>query len=277
MTDMVRLAAVLGDPIAHSKSPKLHGFWLKKYQIAGHYVPLHTRAEDLKAVLHLLPKLGFVGANVTIPHKAAVLECADIVTDRARAIGAANTLTFSKSGEITADNTDGIGFLTNIQQNIPDFQSSVGPSVILGAGGAAKAVIAALLDDGAPLIHVLNRNVARADHLRAHFGPRLRTAGLDALPDLLPDCHLLVNTTSLGMTGQPALNVDLRNLNPNAVVNDIVYAPLKTALLQQAEDLGFRAVDGLGMLLHQAAPGFARWFGTTPEIDDELRQAVLEK
>lgn len=277
MTDMVPLAAVLGDPIAHSKSPKLHGFWLKKYDIAGHYVPLHARAEDLEAILRLLPKLGFVGANVTIPHKEAVLGYADIVTDRARAIGAANTLTFSKSGEIIADNTDGLGFISNIQQTIPEFQSRSGPAVIFGAGGAAKAVISALLDDGAPEIHVLNRNLTRAENLRGQFGARIHPSGFDTLPKLLPHCHLLVNTTSLGMTGQPPLDVDLRNLNSDAVVNDIVYSPLKTALLQQAEDFGMRVVDGLGMLLHQAAPGFAQWFGKMPEIDDDLRRAVLER
>jgi shikimate dehydrogenase len=221
--------------------------------------------------------MGFVGANVTIPHKETVLDLADIVTDRARAIGAANTLTFHKDGKIEVDNTDGHGFLANIQQNAPAFDAKDGAAVILGAGGAAKAVIYALLEAGAPQVRVLNRNLDRAKNLSARFGDRVSVHEVSDLPNLLGDCNLLVNTTSLGMTGQPPLAVDLSNLPKNAVVNDIVYAPLETDLLKQARTMGAVAVDGLGMLLHQAAPGFAKWFGTEPAVNDELRRAVLAK
>jgi len=277
MTASVPLAAVIGDPIGHSKSPMLHGFWLRAYQISGHYVPLHVTPGDLEQVCAAMPRMGFVGANVTIPHKETVLDLADIVTDRARAIGAANTLTFHKDGKIEADNTDGHGFLANIQQNAPAFDAKDGPAVILGAGGAAKAVIYALLEAGAPQVRVLNRNLDRAKNLSARFGDRVSVHEMSDLPNLLRDCNLLVNTTSLGMTGQPPLAVDLSNLPKTAVVNDIVYAPLETDLLKQARALGAVAVDGLGMLLHQAAPGFAKWFGTEPAVTDELRRAVLAK
>ena len=277
MTASVPLAAVIGDPIGHSKSPLLHGFWLRAYQISGHYVPLHVTSGDLGQVLATMPRMGFVGANVTIPHKETVLELADIVTDRARAIGAANTLTFHKDGKIEADNTDGHGFLANIQQNAPAFDAKDGPAVILGAGGAAKAVIYALLEAGAPQVRVLNRNLDRAKNLSARFGDRVSVHEMSDLPNLLGDCNLLVNTTSLGMIGQPPLAVDLSNLPKTAVVNDIVYTPLETDLLKQARAMGAVAVDGLGMLLHQAAPGFAKWFGTEPAVTDELRRAVLAK
>ena len=277
MTASVPLAAVIGDPIGHSKSPLLHGFWLRAYQISGHYVPLHVTSGDLGQVLATMPRMGFVGANVTIPHKETVLELADIVTDRARAIGAANTLTFHKDGKIEADNTDGHGFLANIQQNAPAFDAKDGTAVILGAGGAAKAVIYALLEAGAPQVRVLNRNLDRAKNLSARFGDRVSVHEMSDLPNLLGDCNLLVNTTSLGMTGQPPLAVDLSNLPKTAVVNDIVYAPLETDLLKQARAMGAVAVDGLGMLLHQAAPGFAKWFGKEPAVTDELRRAVLAK
>lgn len=185
MTASVPLAAVIGDPIGHSKSPVLHGFWLRAYQISGHYVPLHVRSGDLEQVLDAMPRMGFVGANVTIPHKETVLDLADIVTDRARAIGAANTLTFHKNGKIEADNTDGHGFLANIQQNAPAFDAKDGPAVILGAGGAAKAVIYALLEAGAPQVRVLNRNLDRAKNLSARFGDRVSVYEMSDLPNLL--------------------------------------------------------------------------------------------
>ena len=277
MTASVPLAAVIGDPIDHSKSPVLHGFWLRAYQISGHYVPLHVTSADLEQVLAAMPRMGFVGANVTIPHKETVLDLADTVTDRARAIGAANTLTFHKDGKIEADNTDGYGFLANIQQNAPAFDAKDGPAVILGAGGAAKAVIYALLEAGAPQVRVLNRNLDRAKNLSARLGDRVSVHEVSDLPNLLGDCNLLVNSTSLGMIGQPPLAADLSNLSKTAVVNDIVYAPLETDLLKQARAMGAVAVDGLGMLLHQAAPGFAKWFGKEPAVTDDLRRAVLAK
>ena len=267
--------SVFGDPVKHSRSPQMHNPALEAAGIDCEYVRLHIQPAELAEALSLLKENDVIGTNVTIPHKETVLDLADIVTDRARAIGAANTLTFHKDGKIEADNTDGHGFLANIQQNAPAFDAKDGPAVIPGAGGAAKAVIYALLEAGAPQVRVLNRNLDRAKNLSARFGDRVSVNEVSDLPNLLGDCNLLANSTSLGMMGQPPLAVDLSNLAKNAVVNDIVYAPLETDLLKQARAMGAVAVDGLGMLLHQAAPGFAKWFGKEPAVTDDLRRAVL--
>ena len=223
----------------------------------------------------MLPQVGFVGVNITIPHKEYVLSLADSVTDRAALIGAANTLTFTANGLIQADNTDGMGFLSNIRQSLPGWTASAGPALVLGSGGAARAIVSALISDGAPVVHVANRTRARADGLREHYGARLAPVDWTQIPDLVADCALVVNTTSLGMTGQPPLAVDLSRLAPPTVVTDIVYAPLQTELLRRAAEQGCETVDGLGMLLHQAVPGFERWFNYTPMVDDDLRAAVL--
>ncbi|UWQ18322.1 shikimate dehydrogenase [Jannaschia sp. M317] len=270
---MTILAGVIGDPIAHSRSPILWGHWLTRYGIRGHYVPLHVRPEDLRATLDLLPRLGFAGINVTIPHKEAVFAAADEVTDRARAVGAANTLTFA-DGRILADNTDGYGFLANLDQGAPD-RDPASPAFVLGAGGAARGVIAALRDGGATRITLTNRTRARAEALAAEFGPIITVVDWDAADAALAGHGLLVNTTSLGMQGHGDLTLDLSALPAQAVVTDIVYTPLETPLLRAAKARGHPTVDGLGMLLHQAVPGFERWFGRTPEVDATLRQAVL--
>lgn len=275
MTENVKLAGVIGQPIAHSRSPHLHGHWLKRYNIAGHYIPMEVAQSDLKAVLETLPKMGFQGINVTIPHKEAVLSLADSVTDRAALIGAANTLTFTADGRIQADNTDGVGFLANIRDYVPDWSAKTGPSVVFGAGGASRAIIAALLQAGAPLVRVTNRTRARSDALKDHFGAKIEVVDWVRAGNVLGDASLLVNTTSLGMEGKSELRVPLDGLRPETVVTDIVYTPLRTDLLRMAEAAGCRTVDGLGMLLHQAAPGFERWFGKAPEVDMELRKAVL--
>jgi shikimate dehydrogenase len=269
------LAGVIGDPIAHSLSPRLHGHWLARYGLPGHYVPLHVNQADLVEVLRTLPKMGFVGVNVTIPHKEHVLSIAENVTDRAALIGAANTLTFMANGAIQADNTDGMGFLASIKQSLPGWSASAGPALVLGSGGAAKAIVWALLSDGAPVVHVANRTRARANGLKDQFGARVSPVDWTATPDLVGDAALIVNTTSLGMTGQPPLAIDLSRLRPPTVVTDIVYAPLRTDLLEAAAARGCETVDGLGMLLHQAVPGFERWFSYTPMVDDELRAVVL--
>jgi shikimate dehydrogenase len=274
MTD-IRLAGVIGDPVAHSRSPRLHGHWIARYGLRGQYVPLHVRRDDLEQVLRTLPKMGFSGVNVTIPHKENVLHLADTITDRAALIGAANTLTFTANGAIQADNTDGIGFLANLRQAIDGWHGSVGPALVLGAGGAAKAIVSALLSDGAPQVIVVNRTRGRAEALKDHFGARVHVKDWTQISDVLRDVALLVNTTSLGMVGQPPLVLDLTRLRRPTVVADIVYTPLQTPLLIDAAARGCATVDGLGMLLHQAAPGFERWFGCTPEVDDDLRQAVL--
>ncbi|MBF9042471.1 shikimate dehydrogenase [Rhodobacterales bacterium HKCCE4037] len=273
--DTIPLAGVIGDPVAHSLSPRLHGHWLKRYGLKGHYVPLHINHQDLPEALGVLPRMGFVGANVTIPHKELVLSLADTVTDRAALIGAANTLTFTADGRIQADNTDGMGFLSNIRQTLPGWSASSGPALVLGSGGAAKAIVSALISDGAPVIHVANRTRGRADALREQFGARVAPIDWTQIPEYVRDAALIVNTTSLGMQGQSPLNIDLSRLKPPTVVTDIVYTPLETPLLREAAERGCETVDGLGMLLHQAVPGFERWFSYTPMVDDELRAAVL--
>jgi shikimate dehydrogenase len=273
----IPLAGVIGDPVAHSLSPRLHGHWLQRYGLPGHYVPLHISHANLADALQLLPEIGFVGVNVTIPHKEYVLSLASNVTDRAALIGAANTLTFLGDGRIQADNTDGQGFISSIRQALPGWTAAVGPALVLGSGGAAKAIVSALISDGAPHVYVANRTRARAEGLKEQFGARVDPQDWTHIPELVGDAALIVNTTSLGMTGQPPLAIDLSRLRPPTVVSDIVYAPLETDLLKQAKAAGCETVDGLGMLLHQAVPGFERWFGYTPLVDDDLRQAVLAR
>ncbi|PJF09980.1 shikimate dehydrogenase [Pseudorhodobacter sp. MZDSW-24AT] len=278
MTDHPRvpLAGVIGHPIAHSRSPALHTYWLKRYGIRGHYVPLDIAPADLQAMLHALPKMGFVGANVTIPHKEAILKIPDvIITDRAALIGAANTLIFRKDGRIQADNTDGSGFIANLRQNAPQWNPAAGPAVIFGAGGAARAVVAALIEVGVPEVRITNRTRPRAEALRSDFGAKVTVMEWVQAANMLEDAATVVNTTSLGMTGKPDFRVPLDALRPEAVVTDLVYTPLMTQFLIEAQAKGCTVVDGLGMLLHQAAPGFERWFGHRPEVDEETRRAVL--
>ena len=277
MTEVARipLAGVIGSPIAHSRSPALHGYWLRRYGIKGHYIPMDVAQSELRDALQTLPKLGFVGLNVTIPHKETVLALADIVTDRAALIGAANTLIFRKDGKIFADNTDGSGFIANLRQEAPHWAPASGPAVVFGAGGAARAVIAALIEVGAPEIRLANRTRARADALRSDFGAKVHVHDWVQAGNLIDDAVTVVNTTALGMTGKPDFRVPLDALNPRALVTDLVYSPLRTTLLIEAEAAGCTVVDGLGMLLHQAAPGFERWFGTRPDVDAATRAAVL--
>jgi len=277
MTDHPRipLAAVIGSPVAHSRSPALHGYWLKRYGLKGFYIPMDVAQADLETVLRTLPKMGFVGANVTIPHKEAILHIADVITDRAALIGAANTLIFRKDGKIQADNTDGAGFIANLRQNAPHWVPSSGPAAVFGAGGAARAVIAALIEVGVPEIRLANRTRARAEALRSDFGAKVHVQEWVQADDMIDGAATVVNTTSLGMTGKPDLVLPLGSLSPQAVVTDLVYTPLKTQFLIEAEERGATVVDGLGMLLHQAAPGFERWFGQRPDVDDQTRAAVL--
>lgn len=277
MTELPRipLAGVIGHPVAHSRSPTLHNYWLRRYGLQGHYIPMDIAPTDLADLVRTLPRLGFVGLNVTLPHKEAILGIADHVTDRAALIGAANTLIFRKDGKIHADNTDGSGFIANLRQGAPHWVPSLGPAVVLGAGGAARAVIAALIEVGVPEIRVANRTRARADALRLDFGAKIHVHEWVQAGTLLGDAATVVNTTSLGMTGKADFRVSLDDLNPKALVTDLVYVPLKTQFLIEAEARGCTVVDGLGMLLHQAAPGFERWFGLRPDVDAATRNAVL--
>lgn len=275
MSHKIPLAGVIGSPIAHSKSPRLHGHWLRRYGLRGYYIPMDVLPENLEAAIETLPKLGFVGVNVTIPHKEHVLTLADVVSDRAALIGAANTLVFRADGKVQADNTDGYGFMENLKQGAPDWVPSSGPAAVIGAGGAARAVITALLDAGVPEIRLSNRTKTRAEALRQEFGTRVTVVDWVHAGNMLEGAATIVNTSSLGMQGNPDLRIPLDGIGKNAVVTDLVYTPLETKLLSYAKSIGCRTVDGLGMLLHQAAPGFERWFGMKPEVDEDLRRAVL--
>lgn len=231
--------------------------------------------DNLAQVLDSLPKAGFVGVNVTVPHKERVMELAHQITDRAALIGAANTLVFRDDGTIHADNTDGYGFIENLRQGAPNWVPNAGPAAVLGAGGAARAVVSALLDAGVPEILISNRTRLRAELLQNDFGKRLKVVDWVQAGNMLEEATTVVNTTSLGMIGKPELRVPLDGLQPGAVVTDLVYAPLKTRLLAEAEAAGCTTVDGLGMLLYQAVPGFERWFGQRPTVDAATRAAVL--
>lgn len=275
MTNKIPLAGVIGSPIAHSKSPQLHGHWLKTYGLQGHYIPMDVAPARLAHVIRTLPEMGFVGVNITIPHKEAVMKIADIVTDRATMIGAANTLIFRKDGKIHADNTDGYGFFENLRSGAPNWNPKAGPAAVLGAGGASRAVVASLLDAGVPEIFLTNRTRIRSERLASDFGQRVKVFDWVQAGNMIDDSALLVNTTSLGMVGKSELRVPLDGLRPDMVVTDLVYTPLKTHLLSEAEAAGCTTVDGLGMLLHQAVPGFERWFGKRPEVDSATRAAAL--
>ncbi|MCK4713880.1 MAG: shikimate dehydrogenase [Marinosulfonomonas sp.] len=276
MTDRkIPLAGVIGSPIAHSKSPVLHQHWLNTYGIKGFYIPMDVSRDDLADVIKALPKMGFVGVNITIPHKEAVLKLANLVTDRAALIGAANTLIFRKDGTVHADNTDGYGFIENLRQNAPGWDPVAGPAAVIGAGGASRAVIASLLDVGVTEIRLSNRTRNRADVLKQEFGAKITVVDWVKAGNMIEGAATVVNTTSLGMVGNPELRIPLDGLSSDAVVTDLVYAPLDTEFLKKAGEMGCTTVDGLGMLLHQAVPAFERWFRQRPEVDDVLRNVVL--
>lgn len=268
------LAAVIGWPVAHSLSPRVHGFWLREYGIDGAYVALAVKPEELSAALAGLRVLGFAGANVTVPHKEAAMAAADSCDETARRVGAVNTLVVEADGSITGSNTDGFGFLENLKGAIPGW-SPTGPAVVLGAGGAAKAIAFALADAGVPELRIVNRTRARGQELAAAVGAGASSVAWDSRAEALDGAALVVNATSLGMEGAPPLDLGLDALPLDAVMTDIVYAPLETALLGAARARGNAIVDGVGMLLHQARPGFAAWFGHEPEITPELRAFVL--
>ncbi|MEO1541805.1 MAG: shikimate dehydrogenase [Pseudomonadota bacterium] len=274
MSEAPPLAAVLGAPIGHSKSPILHGHWLRTMGIRGHYIPIELGDQTFEEGIRGLQTLGFRGANVTLPFKERAFAIADTHTDRALRIGAANTLTFT-DGRIHADNTDSYGFLNNLQQHVPDWSAETGPALVVGAGGASRAIIVGLIDAGAPEVLLANRTRTRAEQLADEFGPKISVIDWSDLTPALDGVATLVNTTSIGMGGAGELPIDLAAADKTTVVTDIVYTPLNTPLLHAASTVGLRTVDGLGMLLHQAVPGFEAWFGQTPVVDEALRQAIL--
>lgn len=274
-TQRPKLAGVIGFPIAYSKSPRLHGYWLDELGVPGFYSAIECPPAYFNDTVNLLSKMGFSGANVTIPHKESALGLADHRTDAAQKIGASNTLIF-ESDEIKADNTDGVGFWRNIAQAFPDYDLSEKTALVLGAGGAARAIVWALINAGAGSVMICNRTASKAQALAEEFGDLVTMTEWSNWSDTLENVDFLVNTTALGMIGQPSLEFDLTNLSDDAVVTDIVYAPLETELLKSASAKGCKTVDGLGMLLHQAAPGFEAWFNVKPEVTVGLREAVLK-
>jgi shikimate dehydrogenase len=274
LSGRTRLAGIMGWPVAHSLSPRLHGHWLLRYGIDGAYVPLPVRPERLEQALSALPALGYAGVNLTIPHKEAAVSLVDGLSPRAKRIGAINTVVVEADGTLSGDNTDGFGFIATLSESQVGWGAEAGPAVVLGAGGAARAVAVALLDAGVPEVRLLNRTPERARALADDLGGSVYAVNWTVRAAALDGAALLVNTTSLGMHGQPPLDLALDALPPRALVTDVVYTPLITPLLALAQARGNPVVDGLGMLLHQARPGFRAWFGVDPEVDDDLRAVV---
>lgn len=269
------LAFVAGWPIGHTRSPALHGHWLQRYGIAGHYLPLPIAPEDFDDAIRTLGRCGFVGGNVTIPHKVAAYEIADETTERAKRLGAANTIVFDSNRGIVADNTDGFGFIENLRAARPDWSGVGGSATVVGAGGASRAIVAALLDAGVTELRLTNRTKSNAEAIAEELTGPIKIVDWSDAEMSIEGAKLIVNTTSMGMQGGPPLSLTLEKIEEDALVTDAVYAPLDTPFLKLARSKGAQTVDGLGMLLHQARPGFAAWFGREPEVDDALRQAVL--
>jgi len=267
-------AGVIGWPISHSLSPRLHGYWLDTLGIDGRYDAIPIEPDNLERDIRGLIDQGYAGINATLPHKESLVGLADRIEPFAERVGAVNTLVF-RDGEIHASNTDGFGFIENLRQNAEGVDFTGHPAVVLGAGGAARAVIAALQDAGVPDVRLTNRTKARAAELAAELGGNISVIDWTARDEALAGCGLVVNTSSLGMKGQPPLEIALDDLPTGALVTDIVYNPLETPLLANAKSRGNPAVDGLGMLLHQARPGFEAWFGKAPEVTPALRDHVL--
>ena len=275
MKKKLLLAGVIGDPISHSKSPTLHRLWLNQNNINGHYIPLKVSKIDLELVLKTLPKMGFSGVNVTVPHKESVLKIANEITQSASQIGSANTLTFLPCGGFKADNTDGYGFLKNLEENESMWDPLNAKVFIIGAGGASRAVISALLNSGVSKIVITNRTHERANELKEYFDRKIDVIKWNEKEQFLGEINTLVNTTTLGMLGCENLDLPLSSINMGTIVLDLVYNPIKTTLLQNAEKQGCKIIDGLGMLLHQATPGFKEWFGVEPKITNEIRKRIL--
>jgi shikimate dehydrogenase len=271
---MSKKACIVGWPIEHSRSPIIHSHWLSEYGIDGSYTKMAVPPGELKAFISSMDEKGYSGCNVTVPHKVEAFEYAMRPDDAALSIGAANTLWF-EDGELYASNTDCFGFLANLDERAPGWDKGATTALVLGAGGAARAVLCALISRSFKNIILTNRTRSNADALAAYFKGPVRVEGWESRDALLPDTRLVVNTTTLGMTGQPQLELDISKTSKDTVVTDLVYAPLKTQLLGSAETEGLRSVDGLGMLIHQAVPGFEKWFGVRPEVNEELRNLLI--
>ena len=272
MNEGFRAACVVGWPAGHSRSPLIHNYWIKQHGLTAEYRREAVPPGQLAAFIAALPERGYIGVNVTLPHKEAALTLST-PDDRAEAVGAANTL-WLEAGSLRSTNTDVEGFLENLDAEAPGWDAGLTSAVVLGAGGAARAVVFALLQRGAERVYVANRTFDKAEAFRARFGERVRPLRWDDVNGILAGVQVLANATSLGMAGQPQLDIDVSKLAPNAVVTDLVYVPLETPLLAAARRRGLRTADGLGMLLHQAVRGFSLWFGIKPQVTAELRALV---
>ncbi len=270
-----RLAGVMGWPIMHSRSPRLHNRWLEIYGVEGVYVPLAIEPGNLQAALRALAPLRFSGVNLTIPHKEAALAHVDRIEPAARAIGAINCVVVEPDGSLTGHNFDSFGFIASLREAEPEWRADAGPAVVIGAGGGARAIVHGLIEQGAREVRIVNRTLERAGELRNAFGPAVTPVEWSRRAQALEGAAMLVNATSLGMVGQGALDLPLRALPRHALVADIVYAPLETGLLAEARARGNKAVDGLGMLIHQARPAFKAWFGVLPDVTPAIR-AMME-
>jgi shikimate dehydrogenase len=273
MSESIRAACAVGWPIKHSKSPIIHGYWIERHGIAGAYRLEAVKPEDFPDFIANLAAHGYVGCNITKPHKEVALALSE-PDERARAVGAANTL-WLDDGRLRSTNTDVEGFIASLDDTAPGWDANLENAVVLGAGGAARAVVYGILERGAQRVHVVNRTFGRAEAFRERLGPRIRPAHWSDLPDLLPEAQLIANATSLGMVGNPDLALDLGGVGNDTVVADVVYTPLMTSLLTAAAKRGLRYSDGLGMLLHQAGRPFELWWGVRPRVTPELRQLVV--
>jgi shikimate dehydrogenase len=272
--DRFLLAGVMGYPVMHSRSPKLHNYWLAKYGLTGTYVPLAIKAEHLRAALRALPALGFSGCNLTIPHKEAALEIVDRIDPPARRIGAVNCVVVAADGSLMGQNHDAFGYIESVREAQPAWRADAGPIVVIGAGGGARAVLVSLIDQGAREIRLVNRTPARAKALAGELGGPITALGWEQREVALKGAAMLVNATNQGMVGEPPLDLALDALPVSALVSDIIYIPRETALLAAARKRGNATVNGLGMLLHQARPAFQAWFGIMPEVTPELRAMI---
>jgi shikimate dehydrogenase len=270
------LAGVIGHPISHSKSPKLHNYWLSKYNINGFYIPFSITTENLQKSIRSLIDLGFKGVNITIPHKTNVLSFADSITDRASLIGAANTLYFSKNGKIHADNTDGYGFIQNIIDAEPNFDFYDKTAIIYGAGGSARAIASALITNGIKEVGITNRTRSKAQIISENLGAKVTVVDWRTAPETIGKADIIINATSMGMVGQPDFSQPITRAPKTALVVDIVYNPMVTDLIKQANALKLKTVGGIGMLINQAVPGFEHWFQKTPVIDEDIRRYIIE-
>jgi len=268
------LAGVMGWPVAHTRSPVIHNHWIAKHGLKGAYVQLPVQPQNLEAAIRGLPALGFAGCNITVPHKVNAMQLMDELHPQARRIAAINTVVVQPDGRLLGVNNDGIGYIQSLRDANRAWRGDAGPALVLGAGGAARAIVVALLDEGVPELRITNRTQEKAQALKDAFGDRVTVVPWAERNAAMAGVSLLVNTTTQGMHGQPALDVQLNDLPTSAMVSDAIYIPLETPLLAAARQRGHQTVNGLGMLLNQARPAFQAWFGVLPEITPELRAAV---